>query len=439
MGILRNLFGGGPEKHEEKGDELRLDLMYRDAAFYYGKAIEALKHADDPRAERLRGKLREVRKLAAREMIEEAEELVVQGSLDLAREKLETAVGFSDDDHLSTEIERKRGEIDALLDRTPEEAESPDVVSGTGEEDLYDLALSGLEPADQERARLLGDEFRLGYEACQNERWDDALARLAPLLEKHPGEALLLEMVAMVHENRGDWAAAREHYQRAWDAAPPRPAVAQGLAAALTRLGRPEEARTVLGAAAQTHPADADLPEAWIEIHLEYARALAAEDDKADEALAALMPLFRVRAADQATLYYTLGGILETAGRDEDARQALEKAIAVAPRASMYRERMADFLVKRGIELDQALKYLVEANEVETVGPAGMLGGGGGKVLISPNRGRYLYKMARIYFLKGEDLEAERTITTALHVAKDPRVLKALEELRQDLQESRSS
>ena len=101
-------------------------------------------------------------------------------------------------------------------------------------------------------------------------------------------------------------------------------------------------------------------------------------------------------------------------------------------------ERMADFLVKRGIELDTALKLLVSANELETTGGAGMFGGSSTGVKISPHRGRYLYKMARIFYLKGEDEEAEKTIDTALATATEPEVLTALEDLRKDMAENES-
>ena len=126
-------------------------------------------------------------------------------------------------------------------------------------------------------------------------------------------------------------------------------------------------------------------------------------------------------------------------GRDKEAMAALEQAIDISKRQPLYRERLSDFLAQRGIELDRALRLIEEANQVETTGAAGMLGGGGSRVTISPNRARYLYKLARIYFLKGDDLEADRTATAAQHLARDPDVVRALEGLRKDLKELRQS
>jgi hypothetical protein len=84
-----------------------------------------------------------------------------------------------------------------------------------------------------------------------------------------------------------------------------------------------------------------------------------------------------------------------------------------------------------------ALGLLISANEAETTGRGGALGTGGAmRSLRSPNRARYLYKMARVYFLKGEDLESERTITTALAVSRDPEVTRALEALKKELKET---
>ena len=83
-----------------------------------------------------------------------------------------------------------------------------------------------------------------------------------------------------------------------------------------------------------------------------------------------------------------------------------------------------------------ALSLLVSAHEAETGVTPGSLGGGTIRGIMSPHRARYLYKMARIYFLKGEDLEAGRIIATALAISRDPEVTGALEELKKELKEA---
>ncbi len=436
MKFWNSLFGGGAQKHEDKGDELRLDFEYRDAAFRYQQALDALEESDAAGSERLKRKLREVRRQALDQLLEESEELLEHKAPDLAHEKLEIALNFADEDAAREEVERR---LDSLGTRAPAppapEAESPDVVTGT-EGDLFELALSAMEPADQERARELGEPFREAYEACQNEEWEEALHRLTDLVESHPEDPLLLEMTGMAAENldRNDEALA--WFRRARDASPNRPATVQGMAALYRKLDRPAEAQNTLSEAAAERPPRPGLSAAWIEIHIEHALALS-EAGHHEEALGALTALIGLPQADKGFLLYNLGGVLEKAGNESDAHAALEEAVEAAPRQALYRERLADFLLKRGRDLDTALRLLIGANEMETTSGGALLGGGGTRVTISPNRARYLYKIARIYFLKGEDLEAERTITTALHISKDPEVSKALQSLRAELKEVR--
>ena len=439
MGFLKNLFGGGSRKHEDKGDELRLDLMYRDAAFYYQKALDLVEEGDNVSLGRLTTKLREVRRKAVADLIDEAETLLEDGDGPLAEERLTTALSFADDPAARTEVERRLEAIQGgrgTAAPPPETEDVPVEVAGT-DDDLFDLALSGLEPADQDRARELGDAFRLGYEACQREAWGEALDYFTGLSEAKADDPLVHEMIALCRDGQGDVSGALAAYRESLDLDPTRPGSVQGLVTALRRTGEIDEAREVLAASVRHRSADGGLSEPWIEIHMDHATSLA-ETGRVDEAVEALLPLRQEPNINLGLLYFNLAGVLEAADRETEARGALEKAIETAPRVSLYRERLSDFLVKRGRELDQALKLIVEANEVETTAAAGMFGGGGGKATVSPHRARYLYKMARIQFLQGKDGEAERTVEAALAVSTDPQVTEALESLQQDLRESGS-
>jgi tetratricopeptide (TPR) repeat protein len=439
VGFWNNLFGSSFEKQEEKGDERRLDLLYRDAAYYYAKAFEALSDPQSEHGLRINNKLREVRRKALAELLEEATELAAQDDYGLARDKIELAATFADDATSSQEVGRRLEELaDLAQERNPriESADGPpDEVSGGAE--VFELAIEGLDPDDQEVARRLGEPFQVAYEACQNEQWEESLATFDTLFETEPHAPLLREMAGLCCERLERFAEARDHYQRSVAASPDRPAAVQGLSAVLRKLDDPDGATGVLADAVAAHPAEPGLSEAWGTVHVEYAqdRSGRGEHDAAIETIAGLMD---AGVLDRGYLRFNLAGILELAGRDDDARAALEAAMQSSPRNSLYRERLADFLVKRGLELDEALKLLVTANELETTGGAGMFGGTSTGVKISPNRGRYLYKMARIYYLKGEDLEAEKTITTAMAITKEPEVLAALQELRRDVAESQA-
>jgi len=438
VGFLNNLFGGGAQKHEDKGDELRLDLMYQEAAHYYQKALDALKEEDPATQGRLETKLREVRRKAAAGLIEEAVELIQEEELGLALERLDRAEAFADDTAAQDDIHRHMAEIHDLRGESlpAVETDVPEEVAGT-DEDLFELALSGLAPEDREHARNLGEPFRNGYEACQREAWDDSLEHFEKILAADPDDALILELSAVAEEHRGNLEPARDLYRRARAADADRPGTVQGLVAVLRALDDKDGAKAVLAESVAGRPGDGSLTEMWLEIHVDHAMGHSQAGDH-DEALDVLGSLTREPAMNQALLCFNMAGVLEAAERDEECRAALEKATELGPRVSVYHERLSDYLVKRRDDLDLALKLLVHANEVETTTAGGIFGGGGGKVSISPNRGRYLYKMARVYYLKGEDLEAERTISTALAVTEDPAVLGALEELREDLKEAKA-
>jgi tetratricopeptide (TPR) repeat protein len=435
MKFFKSLFGGNAEKYEDKGDELRLDFEYMDAAYYYQQALDALEGQEYGEAnDRLKKKLRDVRRKAFGQLLEDATELIKKRALDIAREKLEMAATFADDASAQEEVARRRTELADIeeVEAPPPEVDEP--VTGT-EGDLYELALSGLEPDDRERALELGDGFRRAFEAFQKESWEEAHTRFAALAGEHTGDGFVQEMAAMAAEQAELPEEAEKFYRGSLEASPFRPATVLGLAALYRNAGKNSEARNLLTEAASHRPVSGDIDETWSQVHLEHAMALS-EDGHHDEAISILVSLSEAATANQGFVYFNLAGVLERAGRDEDCHAALTRSIEVAPRQPMYRERLADFLVKHRTDLDGALALLVSANEMETTAGATMFGGGGGKATISPNRARYLYKIARCYFLKGEDLEAERTITAALTISRDPVVTQALESLQQELQGS---
>ena len=437
MGFFTKIFGGGPSKHEDQGDERRLDLLYPEAAFFYQKALEGLDESAVDDRTRVKHKLREVRRKAFSDLIEDADDLVQEGDRTLAKERLETARSFAaseeDQNLVSSKLEALRA-TPGSLEETP--SEIPDEVSGT-DDDLFDLLLEGMEHKDRDTAKALGAPFQSAYEACQNEQWDEAAAQLESLSAQSPDSAMIWEMKGMALEHQGNTEAALSALEKALGLEPSRATSIQGLASVLRSLDRGAKASRILKEAVDGHPANGSLSETWVEIHLDYAMSLA-ETGHFESGLQILKGLLSEPLAKPGFLYFNMAGILEEAGREAEARAVLEKAVEVSPRTSMFRERLADFLLNRGVDLDLALRLLVEANEVETTSAGGMFGGGPGKATISPNRGRYLYKMARIYFLKGEDLEANRTITTALAVTKDRDVVTALENLREELKQPRA-
>ena len=434
MKFFKSLFGASAEKHEEKADELRLDFEYRDAAYYYQQALDLTPATDATGAERLTRKIREVRRAAFSQLLQEAADLVEKRSPDRALEKLESAAQFAEDEPARAEVARRQAEVAEIFGTEPE-AEIE--VEATGEEgDLFELALAGFDAGDRERALALGDAFKAAFESCQKEAWSEALATFDGILKEHPQDPLVLEMAGLAAENASDTDTALERWEAARKIDPLRPIVVHGLATLYRRMSRQAEARNLLAEAVTARPPTSSLSEAWVPTHLEYALLLS-ENGHHQEAISAGAALLDVTSVDKGLVFYNLAGILERAGQIDNCRIALQRAIESAPRRALYRERLADHLVENQVDLDMALSLLVSANEAETM-PGGQrsLGGGVTRGILSPHRARYLYKIARIYFLKGEDLEAERIITTALAISRDPEVTQALEGLRKELKEA---
>jgi len=439
--FLKSLFGAKAEKYEDKADELRLDFEYRDAAYYYGEALNALAEGEDEETRRrLQLKLREVRRQALVQLLEEAAELTIQRDPDMAAEKLELASNFADDERSRAEVERRQAELREIFEREEEPVGDPEGSAGEVEEkDFYEIALAGFPPEDRRRAEELGEPFREAYRAILKDEWEAAVERFEALLQEAPDNPLLLELAGMSAEHAGNDEHALDYLERSQLRDPFRPATVLGLTALYRKLERQAEARNLLSEAADFTPISDDLPEPWVDVHLEHALSLA-EGGHLEDAAGRIFSLLEVPGANVGMLYYNLAGILERAGRAEGCRQALEKAIQASPRQPVYRERLADHLVRAQENLDVALDLLIEANQIETTAAAGMLGGGNsGKATRSPHRGRYLYKIARIYFLKGEDQEAMRTIATALTAAREPSVIQALEKLREEVEAAREA
>jgi tetratricopeptide (TPR) repeat protein len=431
--FFKSLFGASAEKHEEKADELRLDFEYRDAAYYYQQALDLVPATDTAGTERLTRKIREVRRAAFAQLLQEAADLVEKRSPDRALEKLESAVQFAEDEPARTEVARRQAEVAEIFGTEPEVEEEAEP---TGEEgDLFELALAGFEPDDRERALALGEDFKAAFELCQRESWAEGLEGFDRLLEAHPQDPLVLELAGMAAENAGNTDLALERWETARTIDPLRPIVVHGLATIYRRSGRQAEARNLLAEAVTERPPTSSLSEAWVPAHLEYALLLS-ESGHHQEAISAGAALLDVPSVDKGLVFYNLAGILERAGQVDNCRIALQRAIESAPRRALYRERLADHLVENQVDLDMALSLLVSANEAETSPGQGNVGGGAARGMLSPNRARYLYKMARIYFLKGEDLESERIVTTALAISRDPEVTHALEGLKKELKEA---
>ncbi|MBV9549300.1 MAG: sulfotransferase, partial [Alphaproteobacteria bacterium] len=167
-------------------------------------------------------------------------------------------------------------------------------------------------------------------------------------------EPYYFEGVLLANENRHDEAVIR--FRKALEFPPPNVDVTRALIGSLRRAGRLDEAEAFALAWAETFPGDADAPAALAHILMEAGRleeALAAAQKawamapgsdarilearillllgKVEEALATLNAA-RAADPDNAGIYLHLGTALKVAGRFDEARTALGRAIQINPK-----------------------------------------------------------------------------------------------------------
>lgn len=400
------LFGGGIEKTEAKGDAA---LAKGDAVQAYRQFRDALREAErklPAAAPRLREKMNGARVSVARSKISEARAYLQDQVTEAAIEALSIAGEYleADDAELRREVtellkqaQSARAEAEvpdaATVEAEFEEAETdPDAVleeeaasepsadaalaaeaappgPGTGEEFLdltdadadpellFEQLAGALEPDDLERAEHLGRSFKLGFVALQ--RGDAPAARQAfeSAAREHPDDALLLEHLALAHDQGGETATAAEHYRRAIERDPARwnsrVALAGILAGSSASGGQPDQAVALLEAGATADPPRASYYElAAAEILLTLQRPLDALP-RIEKAMGA--------GADQTVAAWQLqGAALEGAGRLEEAEQAYDRAVRLGGAAMQPRAQFAEFALRTGQGLKTAGEIILE-------------------------------------------------------------------------------
>jgi tetratricopeptide (TPR) repeat protein len=384
MKLFRGVFGNRAEGFEEQADDLRIHSMPREAAYFYGRALEALRHDQEVARRRITLRLLEMRRLTFDLLLSEAEALVESGRSDAALEVLRDAEAFA------VEVEDRgvlAGRIAALTGAVP--------------------AAGGAEADGPPEAPL------------------DAMDHLEREVMTRPESASARERLARALEREGRYNEAVRHFESAYHRNPEDISLILDIARVLRdRLDDPVAARERLDQGCRRHRPSA----ASSALHLERAFALA-EAGRDEEAIASLGTLLATPGIDAGVVLFNRAGFLEKAGRHEEAITDLEAAIAHAPSNLLYFERLADLLFRPEGDPERALVCLERAlaADAHDFGVRRKAGA-------SPDRARLQFKAARILFFLDHIDEARARVDQGLVVCWDPRVEEALLELRRELE-----
>ncbi|MBI2526659.1 MAG: tetratricopeptide repeat protein [Candidatus Rokubacteria bacterium] len=163
--------------------------------------------------------------------------------------------------------------------------------------------------------RLLGPYVRVGSLYASSGKYEEALAKFGQALKVNPGEVRALMLTGVIHEHRGDFARAREAYEKAIAAAPRFAPAANNLAWIYSEHGGDQEKALQLAQMAkEVSPEDPRISDTlgWI-LHKRgiHQRALALLRDSAS------------KLPDSPMIQYHLGMAALKAGDKEAAQRAL--------------------------------------------------------------------------------------------------------------------
>lgn len=477
--LLRTLFGDPTETLEDRGDELRLNGFYREAAWYYRQALER-SGVRPARREALTVKYAECHATAFRQMLDEAESMEHRGRHREALALLTEAERFAEGSDEVTVAQGCRQSLSqrlalpasaggrpsyrvippagrralpaapfdegATLDpalppdpgalsdggseaggwpgastgRDPGAAVSREVASAQGAAPSTGSAV-GAGAAHGEPGPFRPEAFPLARIVADPQT---AIERLTEETRRHPESAMAHELLAEALRAAGRASEARAQFEAAYRRDPGRLRLVVESARLLRDpLNDPAGALLRLEQGCRRHrPTSASLV-----LHLERLFLLS-RLERYDEALAGFAELLSVSGLERGVIHFNRAGVLEQAGQPEAARAELEAAVLVAPENVLYRERLADLCVRQQESLELGLRHLDLAVELLSHDFSRPRRGA-----FAPDRARLQYKAARILYLLERDAEAARRIEAALVVCLDPRVQEALLELRREL------
>lgn len=433
MKFLRGLFGDPADAHEERGDLLRLAGQWREAAWFYGQAIDAAR--DEARREKLRRLEDEAARQAFRQLLEESASLARRRLYADAESRLRDAEPFARNLEDESVLRARRLALgEGAGEPAPPSTVAPPVADGdedagsAGDDRFareFRERMAGRPASERRRFETLGPDGRRGFVELGAGDHAAALEAFQKETAARPECWVALELMAQALEGLGRFDEAIRHYESAYRRAPDRHVLLLEVARILKdRLGKPDTALERLERAALRHEPAPD----GLDLHMERV-FLRVDLGRDTEALYLLDQLLAVPGMDRGVLYFNRAGLHEQAGRLEEAEVDLREAIEAAPGNVLYLERAADLIFRARRDLDSALELLDRALRVDAHDFAGRRGGLG----TSPDRARLQFKAARLLYLLDRLPEARARVDEGLIVCNDPRVEEALLDLRRDL------
>ena len=205
-------------------------------------------------------------------------------------------------------------------------------------------------------------EFILSKLAAEDGRYDEALSRLDKIIERHPGDTILLYERAMILEDASRMDRAESELRKVVAASPQFYDAQRALGRLLldragTDKAKVDEALTHLQAAFKINPDDLATGMAVAQILLSANRTAEAE-----RVLAALLE----RVPDQRGLNYSYAQVLTKLGRGDESQKYLERAVEIDPTFGPAILQLVDIYTKRGdwVKAAEILQPLINDDPV---------------------------------------------------------------------------
>jgi tetratricopeptide (TPR) repeat protein len=341
-------------------------------------------------------------------------------------EILRHAEAFAGSDEEREALAARRVGIEGPRHRSSAPSTAPREDTEIPEEEVrFRQRLSSRPEAERRRLAGLGSSGRAGYLALLEGDFAAAATALQREVQERPEAAAAREMLARAFEGLGHHEEARQQYEAACRRSPERCRLTLEVSRVLRdSLGDGARALARVEEACRSHPAS---PESQ-SLHMERVFLLA-DAGRFAEAIQVLDDLLFCPGLDRGLLLYNRAGLLEEAGRPEEAVSDVAAAIEASPSNPLYLERMADLLFGLTGDLPRALQLLDRALAIDAHDFAARRGGPG----VSPDRARLQFKAGRILHRLDRSDEALTRVDEALVVCWDPRVEEALLDLRRSL------
>lgn len=278
-------------------------------------------------------------------------------------------------------------EIDPAVLQTPAAPASPGAASAVVEETTEEPPAGVAAAPGAEVPALL----KAARELLEEERYQELLEQLAPLVEMHPEIPEAYELVGVAHYRRGNREEARRAWERVAALRPDRAEAHANLGTLWSEEGRWEDAEAAFGRCLRLKGDLAEARAGLAEVLMQQQRYSEALEEWRQAA--ALRP-------DVAQVRAGLAGALTLQGQPQVALKELQAAVALEPDQAQNRLRLGELLTQLQ-HYDEALRQFQAALKLDSSLAKAHLG------------------ISRVFRSQGRRKEAEDALSRALALAPD--------------------